>query len=142
MNGNQNEIEEVASLEKTVFTHPWTYEMILASVESEYDRVKTITVEGRLIGYVIYSVVCDSTDLLRVAVDPDERRHGVGAELLEFMLKDCADRAVENIFLEVRESNFPAISLYKKYGFVEISRRKKYYTSPVEDGIVMQKKLK
>ena len=39
--------------------------------------------------------------------------------------------------LEVRESNTPAIGLYRKLGFEEVGRRKGYYTNPKEDAILM-----
>ena len=60
---------------------------------------------------------------------------------MEMMIKDCEKSGVQNIFLEVRQSNAPAIGMYGRFGFQEISRRKRYYTSPVEDGIVMQKEM-
>jgi ribosomal-protein-alanine N-acetyltransferase len=46
-----------------------------------------------------------------------------------------------SIFLEVRESNSPAIGLYKKFGFVKISIRKNFYSFPDENAVVMQKIL-
>ena len=48
---------------------------------------------------------------------------------------------MQSIFLEVRESNAVAIAMYEQFGFIKISTRKKYYDSPVEDGLVMQKQL-
>ena len=43
------------------------------------------------------------------------------------------------IFLEVRVSNIPAQSLYKKFGFKNEGIRKGYYSKPVEDACVMTK---
>ena len=57
------------------------------------------------------------------------------------MIDDCKDRNVQSIFLEVRESNAAAIAMYEQFGFIKISTRKKYYDSPVEDGLVMKKQL-
>jgi ribosomal-protein-alanine N-acetyltransferase len=47
----------------------------------------------------------------------------------------------KNITLDVRESNSVAIRLYDQYGFREIGRRKKYYRFPVEDAIIMERKI-
>ena len=59
------------------------------------------------------------------------------------ILNDIADEAkealCERISLEVRESNQIARHLYEKYDFIEISRRPRYYTNPLEDAIVMMK---
>ena len=46
---------------------------------------------------------------------------------------------VSAFFLEVRESNAGAISLYQKMGYKEIGKRKRFYERPVEDALVMSK---
>lgn len=134
-------IKNIAALEREAFSNPWTLEMIQSSMTSDFDHVEVMEKDGTFQGYIIYSVVCDSADLLRVAAKPEYRRQGIGTSLMEMMIKDCEKSGVQNIFLEVRQSNAPAIGMYGRFGFQEISRRKRYYTSPVEDGIVMQKEM-
>ena len=132
----------ITALEMDVFSHPWNEDMVASSIQGAYDHVRLIeTAEGEIAGYIIYSAVCDSADLLRVAVDAGSRRCGIGRKLMEAMIDDCRSRDVQSIFLEVRESNAAAIAMYEQFGFVKISTRKKYYDSPVEDGLVMQKQL-
>ena len=46
---------------------------------------------------------------------------------------------INEIFLEVRESNIPAISLYEKFKFKKISIRKNFYSNPNENAVVMKK---
>ena len=48
------------------------------------------------------------------------------------------ETGAESIFLEVRQSNVPALSLYKKLGFEELGIRKNFYEHPVEDAIIMK----
>jgi ribosomal-protein-alanine N-acetyltransferase len=45
------------------------------------------------------------------------------------------------VTLDVRVSNSVALMLYRKFGFEQIGRRKNYYRFPVEDAIIMEKKL-
>ena len=45
---------------------------------------------------------------------------------------------VRKIFLEVRISNTAAIRLYETCGFEQVGERKKYYSDPVEDALVMK----
>ena len=45
--------------------------------------------------------------------------------------------AVSRAVLEVRASNEPAQRLYRQLGFVSISTRRRYYTNPVEDALLM-----
>ena len=57
------------------------------------------------------------------------------------MINICRSNGVEDIFLEVRESNVSARALYVKLGFAEIGKRKKYYSNPTEDAILMKLSL-
>ncbi|MDN6127255.1 MAG: hypothetical protein L0I66_02520, partial [Tetragenococcus halophilus] len=49
---------------------------------------------------------------------------------------------VEQIFLEVRVSNQAAQNLYLKNGFNKTGHRTGYYSKPVEDALVMVKKVR
>jgi len=73
-------------------------------------------------------------ELLNLAVAPEYRRRGIARGLIHemFVLRRGS------IFLEVRESNHAARSLYQSMGFREIHIRPKYYDKPRESGIVMQ----
>lgn len=132
---------EIAEIEKIIFSHAWNEQMIADSIDGAYDKVLVYTRDNCICGYIIYSVVCDSADLLRVAVRPEYRRCGIGLMLMRRMIEECRSLGALKIFLEVRESNEPAGTMYRSLGFKEISRRKKYYSEPDEDGIVMQADL-
>ena len=43
------------------------------------------------------------------------------------------------ISLEVRVSNTNAIALYEKFGFERVGLRKRFYSNPIEDAIIMTK---
>lgn len=80
-------------------------------------------------------------DITTVAVEPEFRRNGLAKQLICEFEKNLPNNT-ENIFLEVRESNIPAINLYQKCGFEKLSIRKNFYTNPRENAIVMVKKFK
>ena len=79
-------------------------------------------------------------DITSVAVSRDHRRKGIADRLLE-EFETLLPADTESIFLEVRQSNQPAVSLYEKHGYKRISVRKRFYSDPTEDAIVMQKRL-
>ena len=56
---------------------------------------------------------------------------------------ECNNKSIKHIFLEVRTSNVPAISLYKKFDFNEIGVRPNYYLTKkgYEDAIIMGRDL-
>jgi ribosomal-protein-alanine acetyltransferase len=104
--------------------------------ESYLDQHCLVAVlSGRVAGFLVTRTVSpDEGEILNVAVDPAFRRSGIGVILVETLLSS----STETWFLEVRESNYAAINLYKTLGFRPIGRRENYYTAPVEAAIVMR----
>jgi ribosomal-protein-alanine acetyltransferase len=91
--------------------------------------------DGCLVGFVVTRrVAVDEMELLNLAVAPEHRRKGVARALLRGLLDSCKGM----IFLEVRESNAAARTLYQSVGFKEVNCRAKYYSNPQEAGIVMK----
>lgn len=83
--------------------------------------------------------------LLNLSVVPDARREGLGGELLRRFLVEAVRLGAEQIFLEVRVSNAPAIALYERERFVRVGRRTAYYPpgrdGTREDALVMRRAL-
>lgn len=90
-----------------------------------------------LLGFGYFQYVMDEGYMGDLAVAPDSRRRGVGGALLAALLGEAKARKLAFLTLEVRESNFPAIGLYKKYGFAPVGVRKNYYERPREDALLM-----
>ena len=102
---------------------------------------------GRLVGYVDYeedkirayltaSITLDEADIESVFTFPEFRKKGIAFSLIQKFLEEYPN--LKKIFLEVRQSNIPAINAYKKAGFNQISVRKKYY-SDGEDALILIK---
>jgi [ribosomal protein S18]-alanine N-acetyltransferase len=89
-------------------------------------------------GYVVTWVVFDQGDLSNLAVDPRLRRRGIGRRLLEAAIAGARVAGARALFLEVRESNAVALSLYSSRGFSQVGRRRGYYRQPVEDALVLR----
>ena len=82
--------------------------------------------------------VLDEADINTVAVLPSFRRKGMADKLLSEIFLYCDE--INAFHLEVRESNIPAISLYKKNGFETDGIRKNFYSNPTENAILMTKR--
>jgi ribosomal-protein-alanine N-acetyltransferase len=81
--------------------------------------------------------------VLNLSVVHDARRGGLGRELLRRFVAVAIERGAEQVFLEVRAGNAPAIALYAAEGFVPVARRADYYPGVVteasrEDALVMR----
>ena len=83
----------------------------------------------------------DNVDITKVSIRKELQGKGLSNILMDDMLSRLYNSNIETITLEVRVSNTPAISLYKKYGFKQISIRSKYYEN-IEDAYVMQREVK
>lgn len=133
----KDDLPALVEIEQLAFSAPnWTseifikYECTIAEVRGQ--------IAGFLVSRQIYPGGNDTPperEILNIAVAPPFRRGGIATALLKCQLSLRAD-----FFLEVRESNCVARSLYQKVGFQEIARRANYYDHPVETAIVMQMK--
>ncbi|MFT4694537.1 MAG: ribosomal-protein-alanine N-acetyltransferase [Francisella sp.] len=82
---------------------------------------------GRLVAIAIFSYVLDTSELLYICVDKSIQSKGVANKLLSQSILKLKKVNISEIFLEVDTQNIPAISLYKKLNFKQISMRKNYY---------------
>ena len=97
--------------------------------------------QGHPVGFVCGRIVIDEAEIFKIGVAKKARCQGIGSLLLEHCLGFLADHGVKSCFLELRCSNDAAKNLYLKYGFQQVGQRKKYYASPVENAIIMKKRL-
>ena len=104
------------------------------------DLVKKAVEENDVVcGYVGSQTVLDETDMMNIAVHPDCRRKGVAAALITELVSQLKLRGSRIVRLEVRESNTPAIALYKSMGFTQLGLRKNYYRNPKENALILGK---
>lgn len=81
-------------------------------------------------GFVMSRIAADEAEVLSIVVAGARRRSGLGQALLAAHLAQLAARGVTRLFLEVEESNAPAIALYRRFGFATVGRREGYYPKP------------
>jgi ribosomal-protein-alanine N-acetyltransferase len=94
--------------------------------------------------YLITQTILDECHILTIGVKKESQHQGYATQLLQFLI-DQKQKTCHRILLEVRESNAPAIYLYKKLGFERIALRKNYYQDAVknqqENALIFEKKL-
>lgn len=130
----------IAALERRVFSDPWSAESIRETIGMPWMFTQVAEdAGGTLLGYVFCREVAGESELLNLAVDPDQRRGGVGGLLLTAALDWITARGARETFLEVRASNVAAIALYERAGFRAVGRRTGYYQRPSEDAIVYRR---
>ena len=94
--------------------------------------------DEQIVGYVVALEAADEGEILNLAVAEAGRRRGLGRALVEAIVVALTDRGVRQIYLEVRESNVPARTLYQGRGFTVAGMRRAYYRYPTEDALVLR----
>ena len=135
-------VPAVETLERENFSRPWRAEDFEYMVTDKNCAAFAALEGDTLVGYIGLSFGGELADIANVCVHKDYRRRGIADALMISAEREARDRGCTKLFLEVRASNTPAISLYKKSGFVQISVRPRYYDKPIEDALVMVKELK
>lgn len=137
------DVADVAALERACYSDPWPASAFgqLPGDPRVYFAVARGP-QGALAGYVVGWYVEDEAEIANLAVASAERRKGVGAALLDAVLRDAAARGVVNVYLEVRRSNEAALKLYRSRGFEQVGMRKGYYRTPVEDALILRYTLR
>ena len=82
---------------------------------------------SKLIGFIITRMTEGESEILSVAVAASAQGRGLAGKLLHLHLRRLAGLGVRTVFLEVGENNTPAIRLYTRAGFGQVSRRPAYY---------------
>ena len=131
-------IREIAKLESVIFDDAWSEASLQETLQYDYNNALVREAGDAVTGYAIYSVIADTAELLRIAVDPEHRGQGIASSIMEEMLGKLDDSSADRIMLEVRSKNEGAIALYEKFGFKNIAARKDYYSNPVDDALIYE----
>lgn len=113
----------LAAIHAEAFAAPWDQAALAELLASP--GVFAVAEED---GFILIRVVVDEAEILTLAVRPSARRAGLGARLVEAALVRAAALDAERMFLEVAEGNAAARALYARSGFVEMGRRRGYYS--------------
>ena len=138
---SKEDVDQVARLEKSCFSDPWSRETFTEELQLGLAVPLVAKLKKEVVGYTCLWHLADQLEVANFAVSPDHRSKGIGEKLMKRILSEAKERGYKSIVLNVRESNQAAISLYTRFGFVEVGRRKKYYRLPAEDALTMLKNL-
>lgn len=130
-------VKELAELDKECFNVPWSEKSFEDEVNNKLATYCIAIYNEKVVGYAGFWHVADEGDITNIAVSPKYRRLKIGSRLVEYLIEVAKEKKLSLLTLEVRESNYAAISLYEHYGFQKIGKRKKYYTNPIEDAFIM-----
>ena len=134
-----DDLQDLLIIEQMNSFSPWTS----CQFTEAHNDIYVLLCEGVVIGFVALTQSYDQAELQNFSVHRDYQNLGYGKRLLDFAFQHLS-RDVEQIFLEVRVSNFTAIRLYHNLGFEEIGNRRDYYQTEFgrEDALIMSVDIK
>jgi ribosomal-protein-alanine acetyltransferase len=134
----------VAALENEIHAAPWSIGNFRDALAAGYGATVAER-DGRILAFGVMTLGPGEAQLLNLSVVPDARRRGLGGALLQRFIDDARRAGAEQMFLEVRIANSPAIGLYAAAGFEPVGRRHAYYPATSrgisEDALVMRRTL-
>ena len=136
-----NDIDKILEIENEQNITISTKKILEDSFLSNTNKYFVACYDSKLIGYFAIDILVDFIDILSIVVKEEYKRHKVASFLMENIISIANENNIAKLFIEVRKSNIPAKSLYNKFGFEEINIRKNYYNNPIEDAIILFKKL-
>lgn len=152
------DVPEVMQVDQRSFTLPWslqTYQHEISSNNTSHYYVLRLQPEplprkrgvfSRLsrrkghvpiVAYGGFWLVEDEAHISTIAVDVNWRGRGLGEIMLMAMIEQAIKLNARKVTLEVRETNVVAQNLYRKYGFVVMGKRPRYYRDNNEDALLM-----
>jgi ribosomal-protein-alanine N-acetyltransferase len=117
----------IAALHGASFRRGWSEQEVEALLVDRHVIAHRAMIGGKLAGFIMARLVAGEAEILSVAVASPRRGRGLARKLLTLHLRRLAGLGARAVFLEVDEHNRPAIRLYDRAGFHEVSRRPNYY---------------
>jgi ribosomal-protein-alanine N-acetyltransferase len=131
------DVAAVAAIEATAFSS-WSRKQIVSELKRKTGcSLVAVASNGKVEAWCCGFQTGIDAELLKITVSPFVQRQGLGKALLLKLCNFFTQQGVEQIFLEVRSQNRPALNLYEKSGFLKTGRRKNYYKEPADDAVIL-----
>src|SRR5436190_20580412 len=129
---SEHDLLDVVEIEKISGLSPWGWDAYYKELQSTdsimlvaRDSVSPNNAEdsGRVIGFIVARLLASELHINNVAVRPEHRRFGAGANLGDAAFNWARNKRSDRAALEVRAGNTAAQDLYPRCGFVVEGRR-------------------
>ena len=121
------DLEEIAPILETDFDNFWNYNIIKSELLNENSTLFIAKKSSSIVAFAGIWQVVDIMHLNDIVVAKKFRNQGIGKTLLNYIINYTQKQNINELTLEVRQDNLPAINLYKHFNFKTIGERKNYY---------------
>jgi len=133
---NKKHLEQIKDILQEQFDEFWNANVLEKELENPLSEYIVAMENDEVVGYAGLWQPIDEGHITNIVTKKEKRRKHIGTKMLEEIIKLAKSKSLKNVTLEVNEHNEPAIKLYKKYNFVEVGKRTKYYNN-TDDAIIM-----
>jgi [ribosomal protein S18]-alanine N-acetyltransferase len=125
------DLDAAAEIHAQAFSQAWSGDEFAALLGQDgvfgFAARRVAAPDTSPLGIVLARLAVDEAEILTVAVSPAARGKGVGRLLMDAVLERLHAERANALFLEVEETNVPALALYRRLRFEEVGRRPAYY---------------
>jgi len=137
----KNDIEELARIESEIFSMPWSKEDFENLLKNTYCFYLVPLADGQVAGCCGYTESFGEATIDNVVVAQEFQDQGIAQRMLGELIRRGEAAGISAFTLEVRVSNAKAIHIYEKYGFCSEGIRPNFYEKPVEDAVIMWRRM-
>ncbi len=134
----RGDLSQVMAIEQASFPLPFSENLFHMELDLQIAHMMVAKAGETILGYLDFWHVEQEMRVINIAVHSQRRRAGIGSLLVQYLVDYGREHRVEQIYLDVRESNRAAVRLYEKFGFQKIDVRRGYYQDNQEDALVME----
>ena len=134
------DLVSIQKMEGRIFNNPWSNKSIRNELKRGSNSLNLVAeMDQKMIGYFFAHLLDNEIHILNIAIDVTYQHQGYGKQFFKEILENYLQYG--DVYLEVKQSNFPAINLYLNFGFEEIDISEAYYVDG-EDAVIMVKREK
>ena len=134
------DLVSIQKMEGRIFNNPWSNKSIRNELKRDRNSLNLVAeMDQKIIGYFFAHLLDNEIHILNIAIDVTYQHQGYGKQFFKEIIENYLQYG--DVYLEVKQSNFPAINLYLNFGFEEIDIREAYYADG-EDAVIMIKREK
>ncbi len=128
---------------RTLQASQWTEEQFAKTLKENSHRTVWVDCrESTVTGFLIASEIASEWEIENIVIDPTSQRMNIATMLVQELIRKASEQNGRCVYLEVRSQNIPALSLYRKIGFVLVGLRKDYYSNPQDDALLFRLELR
>jgi [ribosomal protein S18]-alanine N-acetyltransferase len=134
----RRDMPEVQEIERSSFEFPWAEEDFIRCLRQRNCIGMVAEHDDRVVGFMVYELHKNRIHVLNFAVAEDQRRSGVGSQMIAKLIAKLSAQRRTRVVLEVRETNLAAQLFFRENGFRAVSVLRAYYDDTPEDAYMMQ----